>query len=224
VIARWRAREGYDNRRLREIAQGIRGKAEVDIDATLKRLRHEKSPVGKIEDVLYERQDLLRFLPGIARQGTDATLRAMTAKLLRSAARLRVDDQRPEVVIAFARFQESVFRTIDTSMRRHWSWTEFDDVVAAAVRAIPRTMTGTATVCNALIRATIAILRTAIRLVRMSDGAAETRNTIAPFFEALRQPASVWANHGIAEGCYRVAHSGSRSFSPRSLPPAMSRQ
>lgn len=179
------------------------GRLQVDVPVVLDRLRREKAPVTKFEDVFYERQDLLRFLPGIARQGDDEELRRRTADLLRNAARLRFPDEREEITVAVARFQESVFRTIDTAMRRGWDWTEFDDVVAAAVRAIPRTMSGGAAVCNAQIRATVAILRTAVRLVTLSQGAAETRHAIAPLFENLHRATSPWVNHGIVEGCYR---------------------
>lgn len=158
---------------------------------------------GGLEDVLYERQDLLRFLPGIARQSGDPMIKAWTAELLREAASLRDVHGNDSVIIAFSRFQESVFRTIDTAVRRRWDWSEFDEEVGAAVRAIPRTMAGAPAVCNARIRATVAILRTAIQIVKVSDGKAHrTTDAVRARFAELRD-GSLWSNHGIVEGCYR---------------------
>jgi hypothetical protein len=172
-----------------------------DIAGQLQRLRRTKSP-SKLEDALYERQDLLRFLPGIARQSGDPMLGLRTTQLLRSAARLRNADERPEMIIAFARFQESVFRTIDAAMRRDRNWGDFDEDVATAVTVIPRNMTGGAPECNAQVRATIAILRTAIRLVSLAGPSSKTGNAILPLFEGLRG-CSRWSNPGITEGCFR---------------------
>lgn len=154
-----------------------------------------------VETALYERQDLLRYLPGIARQDSSATGWA-TERLLDAAGLLELrGERRPEVLIAFARFQESVFRTIDAALRRQ-EWKQFDQAVATAVWAIPRTLVGDAAVCNARIRATVAILRTAIRVVNASAGKAKTNAAVEKRFEELAE-SSAWTNHGVLEGCYR---------------------
>ncbi len=157
----------------------------------------------KVKDVLYEHPDLLRILPAIAHQ--DLELRAPPIDLLCEAARvLTLREGAPHsALIAFARFQESVFRTIDAKLQRNpKKWSELDGDVAAAVRCIPQAIAGSPAVCNSQIRATVAILRTAIRLLKVSGRESETKKAITPFFNDLnsREP---WSNPGIAEGCFR---------------------
>ncbi|MEA2337547.1 MAG: hypothetical protein QOE82_1554, partial [Thermoanaerobaculia bacterium] len=163
----------------------------------------DEVPWSEVEDALYEYPDLLRILPAIERQKSN--LPKDSGTLLCDAARLlAIDVAAPEqIVIAFARFQESVFRTIDVALRRcEWTWNALDDIVAAAVAAIPRSIAGTPAVCNAQIRATVAILRTAFRLLKRHPASPSTRKALKPMFAVLndREP---WSNIGIFEGCFR---------------------
>jgi hypothetical protein len=161
-----------------------------------------------VEDVLYRRYDLLRALPAMVRQGDQddgqrKDIVRMTA-LLRTAAqapRPLLTDPDP-LLIVYARYQESVFRTIDHFMRRAAAWKDFDDCVAAAVIAIPQTLTGAPKVCNARVRSTVAILRTAISLIHESKGDSKTKAAVLTIAEELSTPRA-WLNVGIAEGCYR---------------------
>ena len=160
-------------------------------------------PWDEVENVLYAHPDLLRILPAVARQ--QSNLAIDSAALLCDAARLlAIDVTAPDpVAIAFARFQESVFRTLDTAMRRDkWNWAELDGVIAAAVQRIPRSTAGAPAMCNAQIRTTVAILRTAIRFIGIADTFTSTKASLKPLFESLgdRRP---WTNLGIFEGCFR---------------------
>ena len=156
-----------------------------------------------IEDALYAYPDLLRVLPAVVRQQSEVALNSRVV-LCDAARLLTIDDTAPDaVVIAFARFQESVFRTLDTAMRRDWDLHELDDVLADAVNSISHTIAGTPGVCNAQVRATVAIVRTAIRLITITPGAILTKAALKPLFLGLRDDRP-WTNVGILEGCYRA--------------------
>ena len=155
------------------------------------------------ERLLYERADSLRALPAIVRQ--DGELQWTIDSLRAAAGVLEIGDERESrVLIAFARYHESLFRTIDVLLRRNEPLcAQFDDVVSACVDALPRTLVGEAPVCNARIRATIAIIRTAVSLIVRSAAPADTKRALRPLFDELAL-AGKWANLGIAEGCYRA--------------------
>lgn len=158
----------------------------------------------EVEDALYEVPDLLRILPALARQQSNLPL-ASAALLVDAARLLFIDDEAPDfVVLAHLRYQESLLRTIDTALRRiEWDLPELDEAIAGAVDAIPRTIAGPPTVCNAQIRATVATLRTAMTFVRLKPhDASSTKAALKPLFTSLRTPAP-WSNLGILEGCYR---------------------
>jgi len=174
------------------------------INEKIKRLRaRDPVPWDEIEDALYAYPDLLRILPAIKRQKSKIAIDS--AALLSDAAQLlTVDSEASDsVTVALARFQESVFRTVDAAMRRFdWNWRELDKVIAAAVRGIPRSIVGTPAMCNAQIRATVAIVRTAIVLIVITSEAPLTKIALNELFRELgtRKP---WSNLGIVEGCYR---------------------
>lgn len=157
----------------------------------------------ELQRVFYERGDFLRTLPAMDRQQRKGGLPWSATEFLQEGARvLSIGEEKDgRVLIAFARFQESVFRTIDVVLRRRGDWRPYDGVVAAAVNAIPRTLTAAAPVCNARIRATISILRTAMRLVEKTNEASDTRDALALVFAQLSS--GLWSNLGIIEGCYR---------------------
>src|ERR1051326_3903428 len=126
------------------------------------------------------------------------------ADLLRAAAAWRpADDSSPNVAIAAAQYQESVFRDIDVVIRRGGPAGTFDDVTAQAVDSLPDTMVGPIAMCNAQIRATVAILRTAVRIAISRNGSSATKNALMPVFNALSS-VSRWRNPGIAEGCFQA--------------------
>ena len=191
---------------LMQVVDRLQKRAPKDDAATeeLRRLgNHRERLIEERERLLYERADSLRVLPAIARQEGD--LEWAIDSLRAAAAVLDIGDERePRVLIAFARYHESLFRTIDVVLRRDAALCpRFDDVLAASVDAIPRTLVGDAPVCNARIRATIALIRTAVCLVLRSSGPAETKRAVRPLFDDLAAAAR-WANPGIAEGCYRA--------------------
>jgi hypothetical protein len=180
-------------------------KLEEPIAGKVSRLLLGPNAWNDVEHALNVHSDLLRILPAMARQGRrlpdDAT------SLLCAAAGLVAfgTDAPPASLVALTRFQESVFRTIDAALRRtsHWKWQDFDESVAAAVRAIPQSIGGPPSVCNGQIRATVAMLRTAIRLVIASGGKkSDTKAAIEPLFHNLGRHMR-WSNLGIVEGCYR---------------------
>ena len=161
-------------------------------------------PWKKVEDVLYSYPDLLRILPAVARQNSAISLNS--AGLLYDAARLaRIDAGAPEwVTLAFARFQENVFRTIDTALRRcDWDWPDLDEALSTAIRALPRGIDGTPSVCNARIRATVAVVRTATRLITSGSGVSSTKAALKDLFSNIGA-AAPWMNLGIIESAYRV--------------------
>jgi MFS family permease len=160
-------------------------------------------PWPDVEDALYAYPDLLRILPAIERQKSQIPFDS-ARKLCDAARLLTIDITAPDsITIAFARYQESVFRTIDTAIRRwDWNWSEIDAVIAAAVQGIPRSIAGTPAVCNAQIRATVAIVRTAVHLITTRPDAALTKRALKPLFDELEQRRP-WPNLGILEGCYR---------------------
>src|ERR1044071_3746954 len=97
------------------------------------------------------------------------------------------------------------FRTIDAAMRRPhcWKWKDFDDVVAEAVQAVPQSIAGPPSVCNAHIRATAALLRTAVKLVIHGGGSSRTKKALRALFHNIDAHVR-WSNLGIVEGCYRA--------------------
>ncbi len=166
-------------------------------------LAMKEVPWKNVEDVLYSYPDLLRILPAVARQNSVISLNS--TGLLCDAARLaKIDAEAPEwVTLAFARFQENVFRTIDTALRRcEWNWTELDDALSTAIRALPRGVDGTPSMCNARIRATVALVRTATRLIT-SAPAASTKAALKDLFSNI-EAAAPWMNLGIMESAGRV--------------------
>ena len=170
-----------------------------------RRARHARLAARRIEDALYERADLLRILPAVARQRGDRPLPEAPAKLLVDAAvPLPVEEDDSEDVAALAHIRESLFRTLDIAMDRDWNWTNFDHIIAAAVHAIPQTIAGSPSVCNAQIRTTVAILRTGARVVKVSEGKSKAAEPLALLFARLDDKVTKWANPGIAEGCYRA--------------------
>jgi hypothetical protein len=175
------------------------------IDATLARLLEIKpAPWEQVAHALNEHSDLLRILPAMARQGQELPPKA--TRLLCAAAGVLAVGPEPSmaILVELARFQESVFRTIDAALRRstNWKWEDFDTVVAAAVEAIPQSLGGLPSVCNGQIRATVAILRTAIRVVIASGGSSLTKQAIRPLFHQIGEYKR-WSNIGVPEGCYR---------------------
>ncbi|MFL6246388.1 MAG: hypothetical protein ACJ74H_10220 [Thermoanaerobaculia bacterium] len=180
---------------------------EEPIEPKLEAVRAEgaiKDVFRKLETVLYRHYDLLRVLPAIARQNEVTQDLPRFVKLLCDATKPllpRAGDP-DSILIAYARYRESVFRTIDNFIRRNVSRSSFDSVVASAVHAIPRTMSGVPKVCNAEIRATVSILRTAIRVVCCSGKWSRTREELVYMFRTLGH-AKPWLNLGIAEACYR---------------------
>lgn len=182
-------------------------KLEEPMADVIGRIRREEDPVRKITYALWERSDFLRILPAVARQRRGRLERKPADLLVSAAESLTAEEgDPPEVVIAFARYRESVFRTVDAALRRGWKWGKFDDVVARAVRAIPQSVAGTPAMCNAEIRATVSIIRTAVRLLlRSKKDPSSTEAVLQPLFrEELGREPSPWANHGIAEGCSRA--------------------
>jgi hypothetical protein len=170
-------------------------------------LRRKEKWNETIPYALWERSDLLRILPALTRQRQGTPLPQKPSALLTAAvAPLRLDElDPPEVVIAYARYRESVFRTIEAALRRDWKWTKFDDAIASAVKNIPRTVAGSPVMCNAEIRATVALVRTAVRIVRYSEEKpSSTRRSLEELFRGLDMEPTPWANHGIAEGCFRA--------------------
>lgn len=159
----------------------------------------------RFETVLYRRHDLLRVLPAIARQNDVRNDMSRFIDVLRQATeRLEPAKGDPDsILIAHTRYEESVFRTIDNLMRRDVSPKEFDEVVARAVQSIPLTMTGTPRVCNARVRTTVSILRTAIRVVVLSgNDKSDTKANLLELFRYVREP-RMWLNLGVVEACYR---------------------
>ena len=156
-----------------------------------------------LQTALYERADLLRTLPALLRQGgvdiDDAT------GFLRDAAQLPPmrEDEGEAVAVAFARFQESVFRTIDVVIKREPKWLSLDQSIADAVLSIPATVVGPPALCNHQIRATIAILQAATRFIEHDFDGSLTKSALSPLFRGLRQKPAPWLNLGLAEGCYR---------------------
>ena len=159
----------------------------------------------EVEHALNVHSDLLRILPAMARQ--QQPLPPNAAELFCAAAGVLTlrDDAPPESLVALARFQESVFRTIDAAMRRPhcWNWKDFDDVVAEAVHAVPQSVAGPPSVCNAHIRATAALLRTAVKLVIHSGDSSRTKKALQAVFHNIDTHVR-WSNLGIVEGCYRA--------------------
>lgn len=158
-------------------------------------------------DTLYGRADYLRTLPALVRQSEQSERKKVyrrAIRFLRDAAGLRsIGEDDEAILIAFAHYQESVFRTIDVMIKREATHDDFGDVLTAAVEVIPRTLVGRAALCNAQVRATFALIRTAARLIRDDRRSSSTKDALVPLFADLGKP-SPWPNLGIAEGCYFV--------------------
>ncbi|HWS71331.1 MAG TPA: hypothetical protein VN605_04425, partial [Thermoanaerobaculia bacterium] len=156
-----------------------------------------------LKTALYDRADLLRTLPALLRQGRIEAQEAI--RYLRDDARLPPmrEDEDESVAVAFARFQESVFRTIDVLIKREGASIHLDQSIAEAVDAIPATIVGSPALCNYQIRATIAILQAAVRLVERDGQGSPTWAALLPIFRGLCARPAPWLNPGIAEGCYR---------------------
>jgi hypothetical protein len=155
---------------------------------------------SNLAQLLYEQQDLLRFLPAIIRNSSDDDLKGRATELLCAASQLRIERESDEALVAAANFQESVLRTIDAALHDGWDASDFDLSVARAVAALPRTVADGARVANARIRATIATIRTAIHLAKR--GAAHSTAAVTALFNSLREYSSPWSNTGIPEACY----------------------
>ena len=162
--------------------------------------------VSGIESGLRARADLLRTLTGLCRQAADRN--AMTEQAVRylaeAAAPLDVDDAEPaEVHAAVARFQESVFRTIEVMIQRDADPTNLDGALANAIAFLPRTLAGDSVLCNTQVRSTVAILSAGAALVSRTQDSA-TERQLASLFRAAGSFGSSWTNPGILEGCYAV--------------------
>lgn len=114
------------------------------------------------------------------------------------------DDGAPSAVTEGAQYQESVFRIIDVVLRRGEQSAAFDGITARAVESLPYTMVGGVTVCNAQVCATVAVLRTAIRIVTHIRGSSATKDALGPLFDTLTNDVSPWRNPGIIEGCFQA--------------------
>jgi hypothetical protein len=164
----------------------------------------EEVPWKDVEDALYSHPDLLRILPAVTRQSAAISLNS--SGLLCDAAQMtRIDAAAPEaVMLAFERFQENIFRTIDTALRRcEWNWPDLDDALSTAIRALPRGIDGTPSLCNARIRATVALIRTAARWIMSAHGSSLTKGALKDLFSNIGALAP-WVNLGIIEGAGRV--------------------
>src|SRR5258708_31654399 len=185
---------------LREQEKLIRANGEN----TEEQARNLASVHANIQTALYGRADRLRILPAVLRQSDGADAKDLVALLRAATVRLQSERNDPTAVqIAYARYQESVFRTIDVAMRRSTdAWERFDKEIAETVKRIPRTRAGPTAVCNARIRATRPLLRTAIGLAKLSEDASQTKVELSSWVKKLWK-ATPWLNLGIVEGCYR---------------------
>lgn len=153
------------------------------------------------------RADHLRALPAIYRQEPAETKEGMLADIVTrlctavSAPGIGIEAS-PEAQAAFARYQEIVFQTIDVMLSEGADPEQFNVVVADAVGAIRPTLVGSLDVCNAQVRATIAVIYTATRIAaRLSDS--KTDDALRPWYLALGKKWQEWMNPGIMEGCFR---------------------
>lgn len=171
-------------------------KTERDID-----LRGKKIDVRAME----EHADRLRTLPALYRQ----TPEEMQEETLERCITILCNSARATIIepadssIDVARFRESIFRTIDKMIDRGAAATRFDAVVAMALKATPRTLIGQPFDCNANVRATVAIMMTAAKLVKHSS-ISTTETELRSLFKVLSAPQSLWTNPGIVEGCFRT--------------------
>lgn len=210
AVASSRARNIYlknINEPLEGIIAGLRAREahirECEMPDEVKRKQLETIHAD-FETALHGRADRLRILPAVLRQNKEAAVPFVD--LLRLATRRLQAEPRdpPAVQIAYARYQESVFRTLDVVLRRgSANWDQFDTEVAEVVKRIPRTLAGSPAVCNARIRATVAIVRTAATIVGKSERHSKTKEALLPFINKLTT-LRPWLNLGIAEGCYRA--------------------
>ncbi|HKR65343.1 MAG TPA: hypothetical protein VJZ00_16545, partial [Thermoanaerobaculia bacterium] len=181
------------------------------LDKIVEKLRAKKLPPETLRDLLldtlYARADLLRTLPALVRQAKPsdvAKLQRRAIRFLRKAVMVvTTHDDDEQVLIAFAHYQESVFRTIDVMIKRGANATDFDSVLADAMQKTPRTLVGRAAVCNAQVRAAFALIRTASRLTVSDADAKHTFDALKAFFDTLESPMP-FPNLGIAEGCLFV--------------------
>jgi hypothetical protein len=161
------------------------------------------------------RADLLRSLPAVWRQAAsdpDAVLARAVEILTKAASIDAAEAQRTRVELAkFARYQHSVFTTIDVMLKRGADPEHFDAVVARAVRRLPPTIAAAAPQANLQARASIAIIASAARIVarseRMHAGShhqTECEQALAPLFSSLKKARSEWTNPGLLEGALRA--------------------
>ena len=161
-------------------------------------------PVGKEYD---RRADFVRALPAVCRQAIQSELRrtftAAESTLVSAAAAPHPDiDAASEIVAAFARYQETVFSTIDVMLDRGMSANAFETVIAKAVRNLRTTIAGPLNVSNAQVRATIAILCTAAKAAARLVGS-KIDDELKLRYMHLSGERSDLANPGIIEGCFR---------------------
>jgi hypothetical protein len=169
----------------------------------------DATPVAwdEIENLLYSYPDLLRILPAVARQS--AVTQEQWLDLLCDAIQLQNPDHRPfvaapaSVTRAFGRLQENVFRTLDTVIRRfNVDWQKVDDAVSHAVRAIPAALEGSPADCNQTVRSTVALLRTASRLLTTTPASNHTKEALRELYSTISS--EPWFNIGIVEGAFRT--------------------
>ncbi len=198
---------------LRSMLDDIRSKHVISdqISKEAKQAASEARQAALLAEI-YARADLLRTLPGLIRQAPDAkkeNLRQRAVTYLSQAASLtHIAEDEDSLRIAFARYQESVFRTIDVLIKREQALKRdmhatFDAVIAYALAEIPRTLVGRATVSNAQVRSTVALIRTAARLISKDNTTSDTKSVLMTLFETLGTTPP-WPNLGIIEGCYAV--------------------
>lgn len=196
-----------DPAKRRELGDTLREVVAKKIDAIRVKESDPEQRNARLLDALYSRADLLRTLPAVVRQAHEDERQELfleAIEFLKDAATFTgITEDDDAVMVAFAQFQESVFRTIDVMIKRGATHDDFDVVLAQALDATPRTLVGRASVCNAQVRATVALLRTASRLISNDKKGSETKRALEAIFAALIQP-SPWPNLGITEGCYKI--------------------
>jgi hypothetical protein len=170
------------------------------LDAVSRPISPHESP-----EALDERSELLSALPAIlCEESPDPKLMRLRTGILMASGFAEWADANvaPNILAAFGRYQETLFRTVRAMIRRGALAADFDAIVARAVEGIPGTTVGPLVVSHAQVRATVAILCTAVMVVR-SVAKSTTKDALRPFFHSLLD-VSPWFNAGIAEGCFRA--------------------
>lgn len=169
-------------------------------------LSDSASNAEQITSLYYSHPDLLRVLPAIGRQRSRVTvdgLRLVCAAIRIPEPKATVSN---EIAFAFARFQENIYRTIDTGMRRcAWHGAELDDAIGTALRSLHRGIQGAPGISNARIRSTIALMRTAVNLIAVDEAASKTKKALITLIGNLNA-SGPWINLGIIEGLGRSLH------------------